>query len=702
MHKKQLNKKAFVPLQDGKIAYMLRRTPREWRMNTDDDIDEAVEFCRKHKIDEVMWFIESAAAYHAFVDTDDVRARKKWFTRAREKLNRAGILQSFNILFVIGHGEYGYNLSDRFETMVGHDGRTSSEILCPLSPAWLAWIKQFFEALAETKPARLWVDDDFRYFGHGGISMGCYCQRHLREFARRMGVKSVAREELVAAILRPGKPHPWRRTWMDLMHDSLAAAAQTMRAAVQGVSPETQLALMVTTPFILEIEGRDLPVLLRDLSAPHRPIIRMCNCGYAERNFREYYLVDESLKRFRPMLTPDTHKCTEIESIPYYLYNKSAAWLERQIEWATVLDVPNHTLNLYDRMTTPFADQPAYGRMLRDLKPRLQAIASVTVQTPGFRGVRLFSDKRASLRVHTTVGKQWPELLPHDSGWADALRAFGFPVQFESDEEVCALTGEAPRLVEDRLEEIFRKGVLLDLSALETLRDMGAEKWAGVRIRKILDTRIDKLHGYERLDDPAFGGGQDHRTAADASSISRRLGVLEPSANARVISWIEEGESRRNLFPGVFLCENKLGGRVCVFPYEFINRANPDMYLKGTGIYFYSECRRRQLRGVVDWLARGRASLSVEAPGWILPHRADGPAGIFLAVMNINLDPWPEIKLSAWLDRRKVKAIRELTARGTWQTLPVRFWRPAAGRLLIYDKRPCAPLNIRCYFAETT
>lgn len=698
---KLMRKKTFIPLRDGKVAYLLRRTPREWRMNTDDDIDEAVVFCRKYKIDEVMWFIESAAAYHVFVDTDGVRARAEWLCRARKKLNRAGIAQSLNVLFVIGHGEYGYNLADRFETMVGHDGRTSAEILCPLSPGWLAWIGQFFEALAETKPARLWVDDDFRYFGHGGVSMGCYCKRHLQEFARRMGVPSVSREELVAAILQPGTPHPWRRSWLDLLHESLATAAATMRTAVHRVSPKTQLALMVTTPFILEIEGRDLPALLRDLSGPHAPVIRMPNCNYAEKTFREFYLVDESLKRFRTMLPPDTRKCTEIETIPYYIYNKSAAWLERQIEWATVLDVPNHTLNLYDRMTTPFADQPAYGRMLRELKPRLQAVASAAAQTPNFRGIRLFNDKRSSLRVHTTEGRQWTELLPHDSGWADVLRAFGFPVQFESDEAVCAFTGESLRFAEDRLDDIFRKGILLDLSALETLRDMGRENMAGVKIRKILDTRADKLHGYERLDDPAFGGGDGHRTAADASSISRRLGVLEPAAGARIISWIEEGESRRNLFPGVVLYENDLGGRVCVYPYEFIHRANPDMYSKGTCIYFYSEYRRQQLRGVVDWLARDRVPLSVEAPGWILPHRADGAEGILLAAMNLNLDPWPEIRLSVWMDRRNVRTIREVTVKGRWELLSARKWHMDNGRLLIKDARSLAPLEIRCYFAET-
>ena len=699
MHAKKKGK--IMPAQDAKATFMLRRTPREWKMSTDEDIDEAVEFCRLNRIDEVLWFIESAAAYHPFVDEEGARARADWLCRAREKLRRAGIIQSLNVLFVIGHGEYGYRLDGRFKTMVGSDGRKSAEVLCPLSPEWRRWAEKFFGILAGTKPARLWVDDDFRYYNHGRINPGCFCERHMREFARRAGRARVSREELVAAILRPGEPHPWRKIWINLLDDSLGRAARIINRAVRAKSPRTETALMVTAPFLLVREGRDLKALLHKLCAPHAPVIRMPTCAYAEGSARDYYPMDEGLKRFRPLLAPGTRKCTEIETMPYHAYGKSALSLARQMEWATILGAPNHTLNIFDRMTTPFADQPDFGRMLRGLKPRLSAIAAASARVPRFRGVRLYAPGRSSLRVRTREGKSFRELLPYDSGWADALRAFGFPVQFECEEEVSALTGEAPRLMGTGLEGVFKRGVLLDLSALETLRAMGREDLAGVKLREILDLRATRLHGYERLDHPAFGGGPDHRTAGGASSSGGRLGILDPGAGAQVISWIEEGESRRNLYPGAVISENSLGGRVCVYPYEFINRADADMYAKGTSHYFYSEYRRRQLRGVVDWLARGCAAMSVEAPGWILPHRADGPGGIFMSAMNINLDPWPKISIAASLEKRRASGVKVLASGDCWKRLAARRWRQEGGRVIISDGAPLAPLEIRCYFVET-
>ncbi|HRU06708.1 MAG TPA: hypothetical protein P5137_13150, partial [Candidatus Brocadiia bacterium] len=133
------------------------------------------------------------------------------------------------------------------------------------------------------------------------------------------------------------------------------------------------------------------------------------------------------------------------------------------------------------------------------------------------------------------------------------------------------------------------------------------------------------------------------------------------------------------LAPGITLFENNLGGRVATVPYDCCG-ISADPYQKGPSVFFYSEARKEQMRAVARWLGRGLPPLTVEANGWALPHRADGPGVVALAAMNINYDAWPSVGMT-WAVDKPVRRVRWLRPAGRWATLPQTAWRQSGAEL---------------------
>lgn len=655
-----------------RIQYMIRRALCSWKAK--ELVKESVAWCKKSKADEIVWKTESFGMYKELLPIPEIEKIVKNLRLAKKATEAAGMKYSINVFTTLSMGNWGNDLAaihPGIEMMVGLAGDKSKSCPCPLSPAWRKLIVKTYSLYASTRPVRLWIDDDFRLYGHHhgqAAFFECYCNLHLAEFSKRIGRK-IGRKELVNAILRPGKPDPLRAQWLAFLEEGMADAGALIRRAVHDESPDTQMGWMSSTPALHELEGRRYNLQLRSLMDKNGVAVRMCTTHYFEGTPRHILVLDEALKKVVGHLPEGTLKCTEIESFPHSLYNMSAARIGGQIAWACALNVPNQTLNLFDYIGTPMAETPLYGELLCTRKPEFDAIARCFARTPVMRGIGIPSDPASARYVHTTKGKEFTELMVREGGWIDPLRAFGIPIVYSRQEPVTAVTGQAFRcLSEDELRGIFSRGVLLDLSALQTLEAMGFGNLAGVRCRATIARRSRPI-GCEELTDPAFAG-QPYRYNWTYGLSS--IGVLELQAGAKAISRIVDPDGRF-LFHGFTIFENKLGGRVAVAPYNFAG-ADMDTYNKGPLSFFYSESRKEQIRAIVRWLGRGRVALVVDANGWILPHRADGNGCVALAAMNINVDPWQKLTMTCSLERKASKVLW-MDSTGKWRTATKRQWR---------------------------
>ena len=670
------------------VTYMLRRVLCPWR--AEEVVEDTLRHAGEARLDEIMWITESSGMYKELPTLDEVDRIVERLGPARERTVAAGLLYSINPLTTLGHGDYGRDGAEvhpEIEWMVGMAGGTARFCACPLSPAWRELIAETFARYAATQPTRLWIEDDFRYANHmPNVRFGCFCERHLAAFAERVGER-VEREAVVAALLQPGEPHPWRAAWLDFMDGTLADTGRMIREAVHAVSPETEMGWMSTTPSVMEVEGRRPRRLLEALAGDGRAAIRMPTTCYIETGPRDLYIEDLGLKKMLPQLPERTTRCTETETFPHSIYSCSAARIGAQIAWACVLDVPNQTLNIYDYLGASMERTAGYTEMLRERKPLCEALAE-TFGGARPRGVGLLGDPESARFTHAEAAAHMSSLYVRETGWATPLRAVGAPVCFSHDESVTAITGQALRARStDEIEAVFARGVLLDLSALQTLQDMGLSDLAGVRVGDVVPRRGRPV-GPEELTDPDFAGGRDRYTWTYGFP---EIGVLAPAASARQISRIVDpgGEP---LWPGVVLFENRLGGRAATFPYRAAGR-DPDPYADGLYQSFYSELRRDQLRAVLRWLGRGSTPLLADATGWTLPHRADAEGRIAVAVMNLNLDAWSRVGLAAAVDG-EVRRVERLGPNGEWRELDAAEWHVREGELTVELSGPVRTLEL--------
>ncbi|MEI6422128.1 MAG: hypothetical protein WCP55_07905 [Lentisphaerota bacterium] len=647
------------------VNYMLRRVLPMWKPQ--EAIDEGIGFCRQHHIDEMMWKDESSGAFHELLTIPEVELRAKWLQRASAQLWKIGVKHSINVMTSLGHGDYGQNAEERhpgLEFFVDYNGNQSKSCACPLSPVWRKVIAETYRLYAATTPVRLWVEDDFRCYNHGPASFGCCCERHMTEFGKRIG-KKVNREEFAQAILNPGKPHPWRALWLRFQEECMIDAATMIRKAVHAVSPSTQMGWMSITPFMVELEGRGFNAQVKAFAGSGTAAIRMQTTHFHEVNPRGMLIEDESLKKAICQLPAGTVRCTEIEACPHSLFTKSARWIEAQMAWACVLNVPNQTLNVFDYIGTPMSVTPNTPEMLRTRKKTLESIAQKFCGNSVFRGVGLISNPYSADYVHTSEGKKFVELLAKETGWADALRGFGIPIVCSDTEDVTAVTGQAfRRFSKSEIRKLFSRGVLLDLSALRVLAEMGLSRLVGVKLDAEFAQR-SRAVGPEHLTDPAFGGGRHRFTWMYAVSDTRIIGILKAARGAHVISQILDPELKP-ICPGAVLYENELGGRVAVYPHDFSGK-DPDEYNKGINNFFYSEYRKTQMQSVIRWLGKESVPLIVQANGWVLPHRSDVGSNVVLAAMNLNYDDWNGIKMECSV-KGKVKQVQVMNPDGKWKT----------------------------------
>ena len=616
---------------------------------------------------------------------------------AKEVLDRIGVTNSINVYTTYGPRTIQPARDSRavlspFEPRVDWLGAVSKNSPCPLSPAFQKWLANHYSTLAGARPHYIWADDDFNHLPHCDTSYICYCPRHLKRFGKAIGEREVSRERLVADVFAPGPPHPWRAKWLEVLNQGMVETAAIIEKAVHCVSPDTRVSQMTSAYFNHEIEGRDYPQVLKTFAGSHTPTVRISTSGYWEGELRMLYSQDENLRHAVLHVPEDAERCSEIDNYPNSLYIKSTTWMKAQMRHCCLLNVPHQTLAVHDHNGTELDYEPEVGAMLRQAKPELKEISRMFGGAGQFRGVRMLGHPQIAQMIPLQATLPGPDgFASMGTGWADALRGFGFPIVFSGNEAVTAVTGRVLWAFRDHLDEIFSGGVLLDYSALETLQELGREDLAGVSALRRYEPKKGELPvSGEHLTDPEFWGAHQR-----FDNIAGKLGVLQPHPGARVVSECINCEGEP-VFPGLTAYENKLGGRCCVYAYDFSGDNPPDMFRKGTTAgfaFFYNRCRQEQLSHVIRWLGKDEGPLQVKATGWILPHRVDFPGRIMLAAMNLNLDPWEKVEFSATIPQH-IRRVLLVSKGAHFMPVPSRAWKHRNGLFTISVKTHVPTLDL--------
>lgn len=170
-------------------------------------------------------------------------------------------------------------------------GAENSDSLCPLDPIYRNMYASYLTELAALHPDIIMIDDDLRLAGHGAVSVGCACERHMAEYNRRAKEAGLTAHgytrEALAELVYGGKPTPERKLWLELMGDTLCDYARDLRAAVDAADPTVRLGHCACLP-TWDQDGVDSITLAKIFAGNTAPYLRLIGAPYwnCHHNFR--------------------------------------------------------------------------------------------------------------------------------------------------------------------------------------------------------------------------------------------------------------------------------------------------------------------------------------------------------------------------------------------------------------------------------
>ena len=583
----------------------------------DDGFEHLLGVVRRWKsaVDEIAFFIDySHHGYYPLEEYEELAPRLKARMQA---LRDAGVPSvGFNVLCSIGHLDEGFDWLTRppFQTVVGHDGSTSTSCMCTRAPEYIPYLKAKYTILAKTEPDFIWVDDDVRMHNHG-VRFPCFCHNCVETFNRRVG-KAFTRESLVKALDNDPSGE-LRREFLQYNNESLHNLLKAIREAVHAVNPDIKLGLMMADLPSNSYSTSDQVGLLKELGAT---MFRPGGGFYTDEQPMGliHKAVSTAIQNAYAEDIPDNQY--ELEDFPDC--SRKSIYIHL-LEYATALMTGCNGIavdNVVSQYMPPeimdaFAEtRPFWDMMVDEMKgmrmrgyypayvPGCDAVPNITHSIfSGESGANYYNE--ASL---TTVGVAWTPVA--------------------KDAEVSVISGDMMAAIpDDQIPELFSRGVLMDTGALKHLIARGYGDLAGCVPGNGYHSGL--VERYE--EHPVNGGAAGILRNVYMNFWSRdciTIEELEPMEGATVMSTFE---SITGVKCGVASTafENRLGGRVAVLGYF------PWTFLEVPG-------KRETLPALMDWLAKGRYPVMIEGSRRIVPmlRTAEGNKGFTAWLINASFD----------------------------------------------------------------
>jgi len=610
-------------------------------------IEELLRFCEEGKIEEVMLFCNAEELNSGHVTAAEL---EPWFGMAiklKKRLDAVGIDLSLNPWTTTVHTPRGRLLKpgQNFTLMVGEAGRDNGVTACPLCPEWRSYLSHLFALMAERlNPVAIWIEDDFRLHNHGSQLgyAGCYCHMHLEKFSGIVG-KKVTREEVLQAILTPGKPHPWRKIWLNLNNLAFHEAAVMLHDAVHRANPSTRLALMCGLVDTASTEGRDWHQLQNALGFEPAFMVRPTMSPYTEIwGMRKYpvYARQSVASMKRPL-----EVYPELESGPRHgPYSKGANYAAFELFSAALFGSSGITMNIFDMMGCGTGIDPHFSKKLAEIKPVLNALRALNIDDDNSCGLNILCKPDIAEYIHSTSARKPDGLFNFSSEWGKVAYILGiahrYTAEVTPENGMYAVSDQTFRGLSDKaIMSLLGGSLLLDAKAVEVLHERGFGKYVGV-----CPAKWHKLNesgfAYEEIiekDPVVYGLANPRITAQRAAKIMLEMIVAD---GAEIRSHIRRYD-HQIMFPGCVVFNNKLGGRVVSVAYWIgDHQAGEEWFYMG---YFNNYRRIFMQRLLFEAAPQNQWLFGEDFP--LQCYRVQTGEGTLLACLNPTTDAIPAISL---------------------------------------------------------
>lgn len=483
-----------------------------------------------------------------------------------------------------------------FTLIKGLGNGESESAYCPLDPGFRDVFINRCRLVAEiAHPAMILFEDDYQFSNHGPVRFGCFCERHLAEFARHAG-RAYSLEQL-EQIFREVNPTSLRlrRLHAEMMRDGLAGLAAETAGAVQTVSPETRLGLC--QPACWALDGDMTEAVTRAFAGNRRPYVRLCGASYGEDHPAfmpaELYTTLYSAQR----LADDIDRYYEADTFPHSRFFCSSAMLESMATLALSYGCDDLQLYALHYLPDPLIET-GYLTMYRTNRARFQTLRAA-VRNSRVSGIEIVS------RADAGMASAWTDNGIADTGLRGGYLAsllfsrLGIPYT-SRDGVVKALIGDAtPRILSERdLLDLLAGPLLIDGAALRVLAERGLGALAGVEVAedRPLDFNMEIVRDIADFRDLA---GQTIYSMAYLNFGVEKADIVATRAlpGTGVLTdyalWDNTRDTPDPRRPGILRCVNRLGGRIVVLSSSLDTRAS--------NLYGYQ--KRDLLRRLFRWLS---------------------------------------------------------------------------------------------------
>ena len=338
--------------------------------------------------------------------------------------------------------------------------------------------------LAETGPDFIWVDDDVRLMGHMPVGSTCFCPGCVQRFSQRAG-RTFTRDTLVAAFETGSHDErlALRRQWLEHNRATINRLFQVIEQAVHKVKPGLPLGFMTGDRFY---EGYAFADWAETLAGPEHCPVRWRPGGgfYSDESLAGLVGKAHDIGRQVSQLPPHIHVIqSEIENFPYDRLRKSVETTVLEAAVHMAAGTTGTAFNVLSQRPDPLEEYEPMLSRIQQMKPFYQLLRDELGRHPL---VGVWPAWNRDIFSANSISGAWPH------GPTDALggmqRAYvlgeiGIPICYGPEKAVVtALSG--PGLLafnREELQKVFSGGVLLDVSAWQTLHLLGLSDWTGVK-----------------------------------------------------------------------------------------------------------------------------------------------------------------------------------------------------------------------------
>lgn len=538
----------------------------------------------------------------AYQNTEQVRF-------AVNELKKAGFEVGF-WFSSLGHGAallHVENVADAtaYTPIMGIDGRTAPHGYCPADENFLKDFGEMVQFLANLGPDIMMLDDDFRINTRNAYYyMGCFCEKHLKEYCERVG-EELTRDQIKELILTGGE-NKYRTTYMELMRDTMFNMARHLRAKIDEVNPNIRFGTSITQE-AWDVTGFDALELARIMAGENTaPFTRVAGAPYWNNNI--ITAVENTRLEFYWCKDSGVEIMSEGDLYPRPRYN-----------------VPSKVLELFDFMLIANNTEDGILAYMYDYSQKPEYETGYTKRYIKNEGLReelceIFGDKKPTGIELFQVPKLFekadlPEKLVdnifHRMCYANAaastlmLSRNSIPTCFEGSDYPLYIVGEHAKYVDL---ELLKRGAILDIAAAEILKNRG------------IDTGLISFESVS-VDGEYFP--KDNDTVRNLWNVA--LKKIECDKKAEVLSRFMPSDT-----PASYRYENGDGMRFLVFAFEHYGSGDKPNY-------FNNYYRQAQIIDTAEWMGKKLPAVCPKNPNlFILAAKNNEAMSVMLA--NVYLD----------------------------------------------------------------